>query len=85
VRVKADDSNSDQNSDGATDSSHGQQATDSKSDDNRNGASDSSKAQQSDDSNSNDNHDGNSDSSKGASVSMRSHATSDGRGDHTRG
>ena len=84
-RVKADDSNSDQNDDGATDSSHGQQATDSNSDDNGNGASDSSKAQQSDDSNSDDNHDGNSDSSKGASVSMRSHATSDGRGDHTRG
>ena len=67
------------------DSSHGQQATDSNSDDNANGASDSSKAQQSDDSNSDDNRDGNSDSSRGASVSMRSHATSDGRGDHTRG
>jgi len=84
-RVKADDSNSDQNDDGATDSSHGQQVTDSNSDDNGNGASDSSKAQASDDSNSDDNHDGNSDSSHGASVSMRSHATSDGRGDHTRG
>ncbi len=85
VRVKADDSHSDQSHDGTTDSSHGQQATDSNSDDNGNGASDSSKAQQSDDSNSDDNHDGNTDSSRGASVSMRSHATSDGRGDHTRG
>lgn len=36
-------------------------------------------------SHSDDNHDGDSDSSHGASVSMRSHATSDGRGDHTRG
>ena len=83
--MKADDSNSDQNHDGATDSSHGQQVTDSNSDDNGNGATDSSKAQQSDDSNSDDNHDGNTDSSRGASVSMRSQATSDGRGDHTRG
>ena len=82
---EADDSNSDQNHGGTTDSSHGQQATDSNSDDNGNGASDSSKARQSDDSNSDDNRDGNSDSSRGASVSMRSHATSDGRGDHTRG
>lgn len=85
VRVKADDSNSDQNHDGNTDSSHGQQVTDSNSDDNGNGATDSSKAQQSDDSNSDDNHDGNTDSSRGASVSFRSHATSDGPGDHTRG
>ena len=84
-RVKADDSNSDQNHDGQTDSSHGQQVTDSNSDDNNNGATDSSRAQQSDDSNSDDNHDGNSDSSRGASVSFRSAATSDGRGDHTRG
>ena len=84
-RVRADDSNSDQNHDGQTDSSHGQQVTDSNSDDNNNGATDSSRAQQSDDSNSDDNHDGNSDSSHGASVSMRSAATSDGRGDHTRG
>jgi hypothetical protein len=78
-------SHSDDNHDGNTDSSHGQQVTDSNSDDNNNGATDSSRAQQSDDSNSDDNHDGNSDSSHGASVSMRSAATSDGRGDHTRG
>jgi hypothetical protein len=84
-RVRADDSNSDQNHDGQTDSSHGQQVTDSNSDDNNNGATDSSRAQQSDDSNSDDNHDGDSDSSHGASVSMRSQATSDGPGDHTRG
>jgi hypothetical protein len=84
-RVRADDSNSDQNGDGQTDSSHGQQVSDSNSDDNNNGATDSSRAQQSDDSNSDDNHDGDSDSSHGASVSMRSAATSDGRGDHTRG
>jgi hypothetical protein len=85
VGTQSDDSSSDQSRDGTTDSSRGQQATDSNSDDNRNGASDSSKAQQSDDSNSDDNRDGASDSSRGASVSMRSHATSDGRGDHTRG
>src|SRR5215211_3544231 len=84
-RVRADDSNSDQNGDGATDSSHGHQVTDSNSDDNGNGATDSSKAQASDDSNSDDNHDGNSDSSHGASLSMRSQATSDGPNDHTRG
>jgi hypothetical protein len=84
-RVKADDSNSDQNGDGQTDSSRGQQVTDSNSDDNGNGNSDSSKRQVSDDSNSDDNHDGNTDSSRGASVSFRSQATSDGRGDHTRG
>jgi len=85
VRVKADDSNSDQNGDGQTDSSHGRQVTDSNSDDNHNGATDSSKAQASDDSNSDDNHNGNSDSSHGASVSMRSQATSDGPDDRTRG
>jgi hypothetical protein len=60
------------------------------SDDDHDGDSDSSTHQgdvrvKADDSNSDDNHDGNSDSSKGASVSMRSQATSDGRGDHTRG
>jgi len=82
---KADDSNSDQNHDGTTDSSRGKQMTDSNSDDNHNGNTDSSKRHMSDDSNSDDNHDGNSDSSRGASVSFRSHATSDGRGDHTRG
>jgi hypothetical protein len=78
-------SNSDDNDDGTTDSSHGKQASDSSSDDNRNGGTDSSKQKDSDDSNSDDNHNGNSDSSHGASVSMRSHATSDGKGDHTRG
>ena len=60
------------------------------SDDNHDGDSDSSTHQgeqrvKADDSNSDDNHDGDSDSSHGASVSMRSHATSDGPGDHTRG
>ena len=83
--MKDDDSGSDGSTGMGTDSSHGQQASDSKSDDNNNGASDSSKQKASDDSNSDDNHNGNSDSSHGASVSMRSHATSDGRGDHTRG
>src|SRR5215207_1777680 len=60
------------------------------SDDNDDGDSDSSTHQnvqrvKADDSNSDHNHDGDSDSSHGASLSMRSQATSDGRGDHTRG
>jgi hypothetical protein len=64
-RVKADDSNSDQNGDGATDSSHGQQVTDSNSDENHNGASDSSgqgRHGQATDSGTDDNHNGNTDS-----------------------
>lgn len=82
---KHDDSSSDQDRDGTTDSSHGKNATDTKSDDSHDGTTDSSKTRASDDSHSDDNHNGDSDSSHGASVSMRSHATSDSKGDRTRG
>jgi hypothetical protein len=68
----------------ATTSQGTTKASDSNSDDDKNGASDSSRQKASDDSNSNDNG-GNTDSSHGASISNRSHATSDSRGDRTRG
>ena len=86
----SDDSSSDDNRDGDSDSSTHQgdqrvKADDSHSDQSHDGTTDSSHGKQASDSNSDDNRDGSSDSSKGASVSMRSQATSDGRGDHTRG
>jgi hypothetical protein len=83
------DTRTDSHSDGSraagTDSSHGKQDTDSSSDDRRDGTTDSSKRKHSDDSNSDDDRDGTTDTSKGDSKSARSHATSDSRGDRTKG